>query len=206
MANNLQLGAAKPQDGASDFNLISFVAEQLDNKAARTRLVSVVAVYPGSGLAPDTVDVHPLVNQIDGAGNATPHGVVHGIPVFMMFGAGSAVKITPAVGDLGVMICEDRDISSVKATGAQANPGSRRTFDFADGLYFGGFLNSAASQYVLLNSAGVSIKSPTAITMTVGSKAISITSSGITLDGILWDTHVHGGVQSGGASTTGPAA
>ena len=34
--------------------------------------------------------------------------------------------------------------------------------------------------------------------------SILIDATGITLDGILWDTHVHGGVQPGGADTAGP--
>jgi hypothetical protein len=51
----------------------------------------------------------------------------------------------------------------VKATQAQANPGSGRVFDMADGLYFGGFLNGTPTQYVAFSSAGIDMVSPTRI-------------------------------------------
>lgn len=43
------------------------------------------------------------------------------------------------------------------------------------------------------------------IFMTVGSHTVTITSAGISLDGIIWHVHVHGGVQSGSSSTSGPS-
>lgn len=49
---------------------------------------------------------------------------------------------------------------------------------------------------VVLNTNG--------ITMTFGSKVVTLNASGLTIDGILFDAHVHGGVQTGGSNTTGP--
>lgn len=43
-----------------------------------------------------------------------------------------------------------------------------------------------------------------AITMTLGGKVVQLTSAGLTIDGILFDTHVHGGVTTGSDPTTGP--
>lgn len=42
------------------------------------------------------------------------------------------------------------------------------------------------------------------ITMKFGSKTVVLNGSGLTIDGILFDTHVHGGVTAGGSNTTGP--
>jgi hypothetical protein len=42
------------------------------------------------------------------------------------------------------------------------------------------------------------------ITMNAGGKTVVLDSSGFTIDGILFDTHVHGGVSTGGSDTTGP--
>ena len=56
-------------------------------------------------------------------------------------------------------------------------------------------LDGSAS--VVVNTSG--------ITMTFGTKVVTLNASGFTIDGILFDTHVHGGVQTGGSNTTGPA-
>ena len=50
---------------------------------------------------------------------------------------------------------------------------------------------------IVLNSSG--------ITMTLGSKVVALTSAGLTIDGILFDTHHHTGVSTGGGNTGGPA-
>lgn len=47
---------------------------------------------------------------------------------------------------------------------------------------------------------------PGQITMTAGGKTLTINSSGITLDGLLWETHQHTGVQPGTGNTGGPIA
>jgi len=46
---------------------------------------------------------------------------------------------------------------------------------------------------------------PTSITLTAGGKTLSINSSGITLDGLLWETHRHN-APAGGGDTGGPIA
>ena len=56
--------------------------------------------------------------------------------------------IDPTQGDIGLAIFADRDISSVRANRAQANPGSYRRFDMADGVYIGGILNGMPTQTV----------------------------------------------------------
>jgi len=42
------------------------------------------------------------------------------------------------------------------------------------------------------------------ITLSSGGSTLVINGSGITLDGILWDTHFHGGVTTGDGDTGGP--
>jgi hypothetical protein len=44
------------------------------------------------------------------------------------------------------------------------------------------------------------------ITMTVGGKTVTLNNTGFTIDGILFDTHIHGGVTSGTTVTLGPQA
>ena len=46
----------------------------------------------------------------------------------------------------------------------------------------------------------------TGITMTFGGKIVTLNSSGFTIDGILFDTHLHSGVTAGSSDTGGPVA
>lgn len=62
------------------------------------------------------------------------------------------------------------------------------------------------AQIVLLsNSNSVTINAEGIIFSAFG-KTVKLTSGGFTIDGIVWDTHEHGGVMSGGSNTSGPVA
>ncbi|WP_137910671.1 oxidoreductase [Ralstonia sp. 3PA37C10] len=163
---NAYLGAANQATGADPTNLQSFLIWQILRSISGAKLVKVVGTTNNGGVSPvGFVDVQPLVNQLDGWNNATPHGTVYHLPYFRLQGGTNAVIIDPQVGDIGVAVVEDRDISSVKATKAQANPGSKRIFDIADGLYLGGFLNGTPQQYVQFSAAGIAVVSPTKVTL-----------------------------------------
>lgn len=143
----------------SDFNTQAFLMQSWINKVNTITLVKVVKIIPTGGLnAVGYVDVQPLVAQLDGAGNAMPHGIIHNLPYFRVQGGVSAVIIDPVIGDLGMAAFASHDISSVKETRDQANPGSRRRFDMADGLYLGGFLNGNPTRYVKLSSDGIELE------------------------------------------------
>jgi hypothetical protein len=84
----------------------------------------------------------------------------------------------PQVGDIGVVVFASRDISKVKSTQAQANPGSARKFDFADGIYLGAVFSAAApTQYIEFDSTGVAIVTPGKLT-TQSAGDTDITASG----------------------------
>lgn len=155
---NFGYGQLDPWDLNSEFSAISFIVQQMMVRMSTMKLVRVEAVHLGQGdpPAPATVDVLPLVNQIDGNNNATPHGTVYGIPCFRLQGGAFSVVIDPVVGDVGFVVCADRDISSVKANGGSkaSNPGSFRKFDLADGVYVGGCLNAAPTSYIRVKSDG----------------------------------------------------
>lgn len=176
------------------------------------------------------VNVQPLVNQIDGEGNATPHGTVFNLPYSRLQGGANAVIMDPQPGDIGVAVFADRDISVVKRTRKQGPPGSFRKYAVADGIYLGMVLNAAPEQYVQFSAAGIALVSPTAIylqapTVTVNATAFDVNaatvdveaSSSTTLnspantiaggntsvDGKSFLGHHHGGVQTGGSNTGG---
>jgi hypothetical protein len=101
-----------------------------------------------------------MVNMIDGIGNKTPHGTIFNLPYFRLQGGTSAIIMDPQVGDIGIALICDRDISSVKATQAVSNPGSNRLHDLADGIYIGGILNGIPTSYIQFDSLGNIVITP----------------------------------------------
>ncbi|WP_243049347.1 Gp138 family membrane-puncturing spike protein [Dyella sp. RRB7] len=134
--------------------------------------VQVMAVH-GGGLGPvGRVDVQPLVQQTDSAGNVVSLPVLYGLPYLRWQGGQSAVILDPAVGDVGLMCSADRDVSAVVATAKLSPPGSNRRFSLADGFYVGATLNGAPTQYLQFDPAdGVTLNSPMAIKAQIGTDA-----------------------------------
>ena len=193
MADNFT-GAQVPASNNSELNALTFLIKQVLASVAGAAPVKVVSVTNSGGISPvGFVDVLPLVNQIDGKGKPVPHGIVHHLPYFRVQGGANAIIIDPQVGDLGLAVFADRDVSAVKNARGQANPGSRRQNDWADGFYFGGFLNAAPTQYIAFTPSGITIVSPTQVT---------IQAPQITLNGQLTQTALGGG--SGSVSLQGP--
>jgi len=185
-----------------DANAQQFLFQSLMAGTATSSLVQVKAVTGGGPGQPCTVDVQPMVHQVDGAGNTVPHGIIHGLPCARIQGGGAAVIVDPVVGDIGAAIFASRDISAVKASRRPSQPGSLRRFDMADGMYFGTLLGGAVTDYVRVQAGAVAIKT-TAVTIEAAS--VAITSDTLTHNGInIGATHKHGGVTPGGGETGVP--
>lgn len=214
--------------GAAEFNA---VIHNLLSKLQTVTLVQVVAV-DGAGVAPvGTVDVQPLVQMVDGAGNVYAVGKIFSVPYLRLQGGVNAIICDPVVGDIGLCAFASRDISAVKRNKAESAPASRRQHDWNDGLYIGGFLNGTPQQYVQLASNGIVIHSPKSITLeapNIKLQASSVTTQtgsfavnanqtaqftgggGISSDGdvkagsVTLKNHTHGGVASGNGHTGKP--
>lgn len=155
-----------PEAQWGGFNQQAFVIQQFINKIQTATLVRVDAVTNNGGVSPiGFVDVTPLVNQVDGNGLPTPHVTIYNVPYMRMQGGTNAVIIDPKAGDIGICTFASRDISKVKKTKGQANPGSARKFNWSDGLYIGSVLNGAPTQYVQFSDAGIKIHSPSAVVL-----------------------------------------
>lgn len=183
-------GTQQPGHATDEYNAMAFVIQQILNGRNHVALVQVISVTTAGGLAlAGTVDVKPLVNQLDGYGNAVAHGVVNDIPYVRVQGGSNAVIIDPEVGDIGICVFCDRDISAVQATRAAANPGSFRRSDMADGVYLGGLLNGIPNQYVMFGPSGIKMVSPANITLQApkveinASASVTITTPLFTVNG-----------------------
>ena len=154
-------GFANLRSTQDEYSMMEFIARQVMNGMATSTPAEVKAVHvDGDDI---TVDVKPLVNQIDGAGTGIAHGIIHGLPVHAMRAGPCVIRIAPRVGDIGqVMFCHN-DISTVKKTKAVANPSSRRRFDWSDGVYYGGILPKTTATTIIEIDAdnNVAITAPT---------------------------------------------
>lgn len=165
------------RDGGQ-FGAIEFLVQQMLARCNTIDLVKVIAVRP-IGSEPDlvadpdgllmigAVDVQMMVNMVNGGGEAVEHSTLYNLPYFRLQGGGSAVKLDPIVGDIGIAAFCARDISVVKETKEVANPGSWGRFSISDGVYLGGILNDNVeiTQYIEFGETGVKIVSPVAITL-----------------------------------------
>lgn len=187
---------------ASDFNVFSFIVRQALGRVRTGIPVKVKTIHGGGVGAPPTVDVLPLVNQIDGVGNKTAHGTIFGIPVLRLQGGISALIIDPAVDDIGWLSVADRDISAVKANkGKQSNPGSYRRHNLADGVYVGAILNPAnPTQYIQFTADGIKISDKNGNLIVLKSGEIDITATKVSITGNL---AVSGTITASGEITAG---
>jgi len=159
-------GALNEGQDLSEYGSIAFLVSQMLSRVNTATLVKVVSCTNAGGLSPvGFVDVQPLVNQLDGADKAIPHGKLYRLPYVRVQGGANAVIIDPEKDDIGLAVFASKDISAVKATKAQANPGSGRRFNMADGLYIGGLLNGTPQQYVQFDTSGITITSPNDVTV-----------------------------------------
>jgi len=155
-------------------------------KVRTTIPVQVVAVH-GGGLAPvGRVDVQPLIQQTDSAGNVMALPVLYGLPYLRWQGGASAVILDPIKDDIGLVCIADRDVSAVIASGQQSAPGSNRRFSLADGFYVGATLNAEPTQYLQFDpDNGITLNSPTAIKAQIGTDSdaarVVMNSDGIVL-------------------------
>lgn len=211
-------GQQRATSGSADLNAAAFLVQQMLSRVATVALVRVEAVTNAGGVSPvGFVDVRPMVAQLDGAGDAVPHGVIHNVPYFRLQGGRNAVVLDPEVGDIGIAGFASRDISAVKASKAPANPGSHRRFDHADALYWGGVLNAVPEQLVAFSQDGITVTSPKKVTIKAPTTEVQgdmrvtgdVHVEGATTgdgDGVFQGTSVHTHVhnRSGGNGVGGP--
>lgn len=164
------LGFEGPSTASANVSALTFLVRMLLGQIGTATIVQVEAVTNAGEVAPQGfVDVHPLVNQIDGNWNAVPHGTVFRLPYSRLQTGTDAIIMDPKVGDIGIAVFADHDISAVKATLGQANPGSRRRFDMADGMYLFSVLSGVTpGQYIRFYAGGIDVVTPGNMNVTVG--------------------------------------
>jgi Phage protein Gp138 N-terminal domain len=166
-------GFQDPTTSGSEFNLLSFVVNQALSRVRTITPVKVIHVnVPSAVSAVGTVDVQVAINQLDGLGNSTKHGTTFGLAYFRLQGGNSAIIADPVVGDVGLALICDRDISALKQNSDISNPGSYRRFDLADGVYLGKILGQVPNFFLGFDATnGITVTTNGTAGATAGSNA-----------------------------------
>lgn len=180
-------GFQQPTATWGKYNQSQFeIAQYLVTKLQTVTLVRVESCTNSGGVSQvGFVNITPLINQIDPNGNPIPHVTIYNVPYFRAQGGANAIIMDPQKGDIGLACFASRDISNVKKSRAQANPGSLRSFSWSDALYFGGLLNAPPTNYVQFEGANINITSTGQVN--VSAPAINLGNGG-TLTQLVNDT------------------
>lgn len=159
-----------------------WVIQQLIRQIHTATLVRVAAVYPTPGTV-GFVDVTPMVQQQTTTGVVIDTAPIYRLPYLRAQGGVSAIILDPVVGDMGLAVFAERDISAVISTREQAAAATNRAYDAGDGLYLGGFLNADPTQWLqFFPTGGLELKSPlvtiTGQTVTTGNVSVGTGASG----------------------------
>ena len=154
----LKMGA-DPSDFLDNFNALNYIVNGIVNKVNTTELVKVVAVYPDR----NKIDVIPIVKNANVENNPIEESIIYGIRYLEWQYGLNGIMAVPEVGDIGLIVVCKKDISEVE----KGLVASFRKYCLADGIYLGGIkgLNQAPTQFIKFDSNGITVTSPTAITV-----------------------------------------
>lgn len=182
-------------------------------------LVKVNDVQAGGTGPVGFLSATDLIQQVDGNNDGIPNVPMRNIPYFRLQGGANAIIIDPKPGDIGLAVFAQRDISALKTSKTEGAPPSLRMHDVSDGLYIGGLLNGAPSQWIQFLESGINVQSTGNININAGgdinitsdgefvinSASFGVSSSSFTHNGTnIGASHVHPGIQPGGGSTGTP--
>lgn len=192
------VGQMRVRDANSDLNAREFHQEQFLGERRFHFTAKVVAVHNRNSLTqPCTIDIQPHVKQVDGAGKASSHGTIYGVPVPRNQSGGSVFINDPQVGDPVNVSILDRDHSSVMANDwTEANPGSERRNDPSDAIFHGVLPRKSQpiEQHFMFTDQGIDCADRNKNTLTSSS-------SGWNLNGAIIDSK--GNITTPGNMTAG---
>lgn len=145
--------------------------------------------------------VFPLVSGTNATGGEIKNQGVYDIPFIQYQAGNSAVKMTPRVGDIGLVIACDKDITNVRKSRRGGPAPTQRQHSYSDAVYITAIasLNGEPTEFAEFSGDGINIKSPGVVNI----NGVKIHPNGKLqlVDGSIVDGHDHGGVESGGSRT-----
>lgn len=141
-----------------------FMRQYLNSWLATLQPVEIVSI----GESNRFVNVKPLIEQYGNTNKIIPitdADIIYNIPVMQPFGANGEMRFSPTVGDQGLLITGNFDISKYKQTKQTAPQGSSRAFNWADGFFLPLSFQDAPEGFLLKNQASSVSILPTLITL-----------------------------------------
>lgn len=191
----LKIGA-RSSDLIDDYNALIYIINSVVKKVNTVELVRVEDVNQTD----KTVTIIPIVQDANAEGNRIPVSQIRDIRYFQWQYGGNAIKATPEVGDIGMVVICKKDISNAE----EGIIATHREYCIADGIYIGGIfgLNQAPTQYIEFNNQGITINSPSSVKIK-GDVAVDIDSPMTTTSGgLIVGTGASGVVYTGGQVLT----
>lgn len=160
----------KLNSGASEFNAISFLVEQMIKGMVNTAIPVRVdsCTKPGVGGAAGYVSATPLVMQRGADGKSLQPVSLPQLPYYRVQAGTAAVVLDPQPGDIGLAVFSQQDASNVKeGTSEPVQAGSFRCFDMSDGFFVSCHYGQTPTTYIHLDpeTGEVTVKAPTKITL-----------------------------------------
>lgn len=146
-----------PDDSVGGAREFEAIVSRMIGKAYTVTLVKVVEVQPGATGPVGFLSATDLIQQADGNNEGIPNEPMPKLPYFRLQGGANAVIIDPKPGDIGLAVFARRDISEIKRSKTEGVPPSLRQNSPSDGLYIGGILNGAPSQWIHFLDSGIDV-------------------------------------------------
>lgn len=164
--------------------------------------------------------IQAVVTEPGGATRLLSLPVCPDCPIQWPRGGGFALTFPIKPGDECLLVFAARAIDSWWQQGSVAGPVEARMHDLSDGIAIVGITsqprrltavssvavelrNDARTSLVSIDDAG-KVSVVASVSVEIVSPLVKVTAATIDLNGIIWQTHVHGGVLSGVGSTAPP--
>lgn len=192
------------QELNTSFNLTNALDFFTDQKLKSIFTCDVVKVI---NVDEKTVDIQPLVYQVNGDNEIMKQEPIYGVPYCRQQAGMNGIILKPQIGDLGVVVYARRDISSVISSGGENVPDTRRFLSENDAIYLCSIASimSQPTRFIEFTESGISITPNTKLTINGDVEVTGTVTAQDCISGtISGKTHTHGGVTTGGGSTGAP--
>lgn len=185
-------------------SLMIAMAESLSN--VHTATIAKVTAITGS-----TISCKPVINRlVDGKSVELPEFI--SVPVLFMQGGGSYTAHPIAIGDYALLIFTERCFDGWYSGNDFLPPVEYRMHDYSDGIAIVGINPASSAVPIPTTIVQVGTMHHTGNYNIIGDLHVDgdITCTGrltvahATINGIDFETHVHGGVQTGAGTSGGP--
>ena len=143
-------------------------------------------------------------------GRSISYPIIHQVPVVFPMGCGGSAGVTfPVQGGDGCLLVFSEEQLDDFLSGADSDDQRRHSLNDAiciPGLYSGSAASgpSSSGDVCLMNGSSKIILNSSTFSGSVGGTSFSFTGGDLVVNGISLTKHVHGGVESGGSTTSTP--